>query len=342
MAHLLRQAVEHADNFRPETTTLTLYEFRIFDYDFPVGFIRDDYVRDANWNSANFKINSNVKPTTVILAPELKGRSKVQACDEAFLEFCQQNIGLCKGFRPWLAKPSAQRDWHAIFGMEHFDSDLKGLRVCTPARGIFGVATAGVHCNVYSTKIVNGKEVIDKIWLSERSPTTTFPETPDNCFAGAMDVGDHMNSLTALGREGKEEVGIVLEDDGKTFKYNKKKWGEIVGSCQTISITTFKGPIAGPKEDGHIEFALRFAYDVRLAPGIIPEPKDDDLKKIISFEVSDLHKAFATEWKYSSVAVMVDWVLRHNLMNVSEREKQELEKRLHYKIPMENVQKYLQ
>lgn len=341
MAQLLRQAVDHAHNLRLENPDLNLYQFRVFDYDFPVGYMRAEYVEAAKWDPASFKVNSIGKIKTVVLDPELRGRPKVQACDEAFIEFCQQNTGLCKGFAPWLAKGPEKRDWHAIFGMDQWDSELKGLRVCTPARGIFGVATAGVHCNVYTAKIVDGKEVIDKIWLSKRSQDATFPLAPDNCFAGAMDVEDDMNPLAAFKREGEEEVGMVLDKDGKTMLYNNQKCGELRPGHQTLSIATLKGPIAGAKEDGHIEFALRFAFDVCVLPEFTPKPHDSDVEDFRSCEVSQLENVFKKPWKYSSGAVMVDWILRHNLMDVSEKEKQELEERLHYKIPMKNVRKYL-
>jgi hypothetical protein len=336
MASLLRQAVEHADNFRPIDPTL--FQFRVFAIPFPVGFIREAFM-GGNFNPANFKVDRTNRIVT--LAPDLKGRTAVQACDEAFIEFCQQNTGLCPGFAPWLAKSPAKRDWHAIFGMEEFDPSLKGLRIVTPLRGCFGVATAGVHCNVYQTKMVGNKEVIDCIWLSKRSATATFPLAPDNCFSGAMDPEDDMIPLKAFKREGEEEAGMILAADGKTMMYQGKKCGELRGKMQTLSIATLKGPITGPKEDGHIEFALRFAFDVCLVPGFSPNPHDSDVEKFHPIKVSNLKDAFAKPWKYSSGAVMVDWVLRHNLMEVSEAEKRALQERLHYKIPLKSVQKYL-
>lgn len=336
MAAILRNAVEHADNFRPENDK-TLYQFRVFDVAYPVGFIREVFMT-AQFPAA-FKVDKANR--IVLLAPQLKGRTHVQAADEAFIEFCEKNTGLCKGFAPWLAKTPDKRDWHAIFGL---DSPLADLRVATPARGIFGVATAGCHCNVYSTKVVGGKEVIETIWLSKRSSTATFPLAPDQMAAGAMDPSDQMQPMIAFKRELQEEADMIIAADGKTITYKGKKCGEIRGGVQTISIATLKGPIAGPKEDGHLEFALRYSIDICLSPGFNPNPnaEDTDVGSFHPIKVANLAKdAFSKPWKYSSGAVMVDWVLRHNLMPVTDAQKKELLARLHYRIPFKNVQKYL-
>ncbi|KAH8180112.1 hypothetical protein LIA77_01631 [Sarocladium implicatum] len=337
MAAILRKAVDHADNFRPENDK-TLWQFRVFDVPYTVGLIRDVFMT-ANFPAA-FKVDKANRIVT--LNPDLKGRTHVQAADEAFIEFCEKNTALCKGFAPWLAKSPDKRDWHAIFGL---DAPLTGLRIATPSRSLFGVGTCGVHCNVYSTAIVNGKEVIDTIWLSKRSARATFPLAFDNLCGSAMEIADQMDAMLAFKRELQEEAGLVVAADNKTIAFQGKKCGEIRGGIKTISIATLKGPIAGPKEDGHLEFVLRYTMDIQLLPNFSPVPNasDADVGSFHPIKVSNFAKdLFDREWKYSSGAVMIDFILRHDLMPVSQAEKKELLARLHYRIPFKNVQKYLE
>jgi 8-oxo-dGTP pyrophosphatase MutT (NUDIX family) len=341
MANVLTKAVDHCDNFRPETDP-TLWKFYVFDVPYPVGLIRDCYVSVATWDSADFVLDQTKR--TVRLNPATgKNVNHTEACQDALVKWCKQNVAHFRAaFEPWLARAPSKRDFHGIFGLE---GPLKLLGCPTPARGIFGLATAGIHVNFYQTRKVNGKEVIDSLWFSKRSETATYPNALDQVCAGAIDAEDDMDYMLTLRRELQEEVGMVLGADNKTVLYNGKKCGELRGGVQTLSIATLKGPVAGPREQGHLEFAVRFAFDLCLAPGFNPNPHDSDIAKFFPIKNGPnlAKETFKTEWKYSSEAVFLDFVLRHGLMTTgNDAGDAALRARLHYAIPLRNAQKYIQ
>lgn len=341
MADIFHKVIDQVDNFRPESDP-TLWKFFVFEVPYPVGFIRDHFFGQLKWDTKNFSIEPTERKVT--LNPTVGKLTRVQACDEAMIDFCEQNRNgeeFSKALNPWLNRSADKRDWHAIFGLPAVDLEL--LRVPTPVRGIFGIVTAGIHVNVFQTKKnADGKDVIDIIWLSQRSQQATFPLSYDQICAGALDPADKMDPMRALEREAFEEMGMTLANDGKTMLYEGKQCGRLCGELRTISIYTLKGPMAGIKETGHLEPALRFSLDLHLDAGFVPRPHDPDAESFMPFKVEDLAKsAFNVPWKYSSGAVMVDWCLRHRLMGISEQEAEALLKRLHYPIPFQNAQKYL-
>ncbi|KOS19329.1 Uncharacterized protein ESCO_000893 [Escovopsis weberi] len=275
-----------------------MWEFRILDNSVPVGYMLPEHASRMQWENTGFKISRHERK--VCLDPPVQqGDDLVEICKREFVSLCEKNANNFDGcFQKWLLTRS---DYHPIRGL---DVKLSGLVIASPARGIFGIVTTGVHLNMFTMK--NGKM---HIWVSKRSRSVTYAGKLDQVVAGAMDAGDRMNPLVTLGREAMEEAGLGIDMKG-VVTWHRERVGR--ATPQTlISFYDQKDHIAG-FEQGHIEPGIRYTYDLEVDPGFVPMPQDPEsidrfMLKPVEEVKRDLKNA---EWKPNCGLVMLDFLLR--------------------------------
>ncbi|CAI6095757.1 unnamed protein product [Clonostachys chloroleuca] len=336
-------ALQHAflswNNFDHARLT-SQWAFLVLDTNTPIGYMLDEFVDALGWHKTksdlhpegnpNFEVDTKSK--TIRLKPSsLNGELIIDSCNRALEEFCemyQHHPAFAAGLKPWCTQKNQSVKHHMEIRDLGFhpvlapDKELRRLQVPSPARGIFGILTAGVHLNVYSVKIEDGLEKIDQIWVSQRSDQATFPGCFDQIVAGAMDLEDNFDPSAALGREAQEEAGWQLDIDCKSMHQRNKvgvisKIGDVKDS-EMIYFCTKKDEAAGIKEAGHIEPGIRFCYDLKLMAKVTPSPAKDNkaIGRFFSRSVNQVIKSLeAKEWKSSSGLVMMEFLRRHGCIS---------------------------
>jgi hypothetical protein len=298
------------------------WKFLVLDNAEPVGYILDDFAERMIWDTANWHRDPTIKvirlePTTYSSKPS------VDDCNQALVEFCEQNQdvkGFGEAFGPWV---KARRYFHPVLTP---CQDLKGLVMPSPARGILGINTAGVHMNVYTSAIdeEGPRSVVDRIWVAKRSQTATYPGCFDQIVAGAMDPADNCDPIKCLKREATEEAMWKLEDDGLLLRDSLEdalSSDLVVGDVHDagrIYFCTKKDASAGLKEAGHIEPGVRFCFDVDIKKGTEPVPNGDNnsIGRFFSLSVDEVIRSLENkQWKPNSGLVMLDFLHRKGLID---------------------------
>ncbi|KAI5458684.1 hypothetical protein BGZ63DRAFT_427061 [Mariannaea sp. PMI_226] len=127
------------------------------------------------------------------------GETPTTACRRAFSDLCQKNQGrLSSCFDRWLSKPQERRDFHPI---HNTDADWQHFSMSVSARGLFGIVTIGVHLSIYSVRKFDGREIVDRIRVSQRATSdhTSYSGMLDQVVAGGMDPTDHVNGILSPG-----------------------------------------------------------------------------------------------------------------------------------------------
>ncbi|KAK5990529.1 hypothetical protein PT974_08798 [Cladobotryum mycophilum] len=276
-----------------------MWEFTILDNSVPVGYMLPEHANQMRWENTSFRVSK--KDRKIHLNPIVRfGDDVVEICRREFVALCEKNADNFNGcFKKWLIKKS---DYHPIRGL---DAKLAGLVIASPARGIFGIVTTGVHMNMFTVK--SGKI---HVWVSKRSQNVTYAGKLDQVVAGAMDPDDNMDPLVTLQREAMEEAGLTVDVSTGLVTRNGIYVGRVTPEPK-ISFYDQKDHIAG-SEEGHVEPGIRYTFDLQVNPGFIPFPEEPDsidrfMLKPIEEVKSDLKNA---EWKPNCGLVMLDFLLR--------------------------------
>ncbi|CAM1506690.1 Fc.00g063310.m01.CDS01 [Cosmosporella sp. VM-42] len=309
-----------------------MWALHVMDIKEAVGYMRDSIRKQMVWDKNAFKLDESKR--TILLSPKIReGEEAPAACRRAFSNHCHLNQGrLSNCFDKWLTKPKEDRDFHPI---HNTDSRWQDLSIPLPARGIFGVITIGVHLNMYTVKTVNGREEVDRIWVSQRATgdMMSYSGMLDQVVAGGMDTTDRIQGLLApsvtLKREAGEEADILLDLQTKTMSVRigwKRKSIGIIEEAPHITFYDCKGIQAGRGSEGHLEPGVRFVYDLKLTdPGFQPTKAERNIEKFEAFSVDQVLKQLRDKrWKPNCGLVMLGFLLRKGLVTPADDERFEL------------------
>ncbi|KAK7415494.1 hypothetical protein QQX98_005847 [Neonectria punicea] len=308
----------------------TLWEFRIAGIDEVLGYLRDSVRRDMAWDGSNFAVDDQKR--TVVLKPDVRrGENPADACRRAFSDLCLENKGKFSNcFDKWLAKPAKRREFHPIHVTE---APWQDLSIPLPARGIFGIVTVGVHLNMYSVREVDGRELVDRIWISHRAfgDSVCYSGMLDQVVAGGMDPTDRIHGLLAPGvtlkREADEEAGLTLDLATKRMSSGCAcGHRRTVGTVEDAPAITFydcKGREAGRGNEGHLEPGVRFVYDLKLDdPTFQPRTHERGIERFEAVSVDEVKRRLRERrWKPNCGLVMLDFLVRKNLITAADEER---------------------
>ncbi|KAM3505303.1 hypothetical protein MY11210_008025 [Beauveria gryllotalpidicola] len=277
-----------------------MWKFCILNNSKPVGYMAEEFANQMDWEGTFFKVCENTR--TIHLNPDLlPGEDATEVCKQQFTRLCEINRSKFNGLLDkWLSrKPSFQ-------AIRFLESPGAMLEIPTPLRGIFGIVTAGVHLNVYTT--INEQIFM---WVSKRSQTTSYPGMMDQLVAGGMDPEDGYDAWTALEHEAWEEAGLVLDRASrKLMTEGRADLGTVEGPWR-ISFYDRKNRDAGDAH-GHIEPGVRFVFDAEFDPDHVFAPSTDDavgcfILKSVDEVTEDMLNG---KWKPNSALAALDFLLR--------------------------------
>lgn len=322
-----------------------VWEFRILDVDEAVGYMRDCVLREMIWDKDNFSLDYTQR--RIVLRPEARGEeSDAEACQRAFSKLCLLNKGRFNNcFDVWLAKNPSRREFQPVHVA---DTRRQDLAMPLPMRGLFGIVTLGVHLNVYTTRKVNGREAVDKIWVSHRASSVgiSYPGMLDQIVAGGMDPCDridgHLAPCVTLKREAEEESGLLLDLGTKSMSVlDDSGHRKLVGTVETAPVITFydcKAREAGRINQGHLEPGVRFVYDLRLDTTFHPRTEERGIAKFEMLTPDEVKRSLPEQrWKPNCGLVMLDFLMRKGLVHDEDAEKG-LRRRLPFRFVEEGLE----
>lgn len=174
------------------------------------------------------------------------------------------------------------------------------LRIERCAVPHFGLRAFGVHMTGYVRR-PDGLW----IWVPRRSATkSTYPGQLDNTVAGGQPHG--IGLLDNLVKECREEAGIA------EALARQARFVGTIGYC-------LEAP-DGLKPD------VQYCYDLELPPTFVPQPVDGEME---SFDLWPAARAVATvrdtrAFKFNCNLVLIDFFLRHGLLDLPETERARL------------------
>lgn len=320
-----------------------LWQFRITGVDEVLGYMRNSTRKAMVWDEDDFLMDNEKRVITMIPRPK-NGETPAKACQRAFSDLCLKNRGrLNNCFDRWLDKPAHRRDFHPIHNTQ---ADWQDLSMPVPARGVFGIVTIGVHLTTYSVRKVDGHEVVDRIWVSQRArgENVTYSGMLDQVVAGGMDPMDFIDGRLAPGetlrREAMEEAGLLLDLGTKVmFSMTGSGRRKPIGKVERAPAITFydcKGRDAGRTSEGHLEPGVRFVYDLKLDDSTFqPKSHESGSERFMSLPIDDVKKTLREKrWKPNCGLVMLDFLQRKGLITKADEENYALiEKELHNPLP---------
>ncbi|PFH58007.1 hypothetical protein XA68_14302 [Ophiocordyceps unilateralis] len=279
-----------------------LWEFCLLDNLRPVGYMLPESVASIMWEGTGFHV-FKAERRVHLMVDMGRGGDVVDVCRDEFVDLCEKNVGVVGGLGKWLGNKA---DYHPIRGL---DSHLTGLQMPSPLRGVFGIVTSGVHMNLYTMKVVNGRPKMH-VWVSRRSDKVTYAGKLDQVVAGAMDPGDAMDPLRTLQREAMEEARLAVEMASRRVTAD----GIVVGTVEHGPRITFydrKDPTAGC-ERGQLEPGIRFTFDLEVDASFRPRPGEPEAATDFVLKAVDEVKRdlMCSEWKPNCGLVMLDFLLR--------------------------------
>ncbi|RSL46204.1 hypothetical protein CEP53_010419 [Fusarium sp. AF-6] len=301
----------------------SVWEFRIQGIDEVVGYMRDDVQRDMIWDTENFTLNQHTR--TILLNPKIQaGEDVATACRRVFSNICLLNRGRFNNcIDRWLAKDVPRREFQSL----HIsDSTQQDLVIPLPIRGLFGVVTVGVHLNVYTVKQVDGRENVDRIWVSHRAKgvNVSYSGMLDQVVAGGMDPTDRVSGVLSpcitLKREAREEAGLHIDlGTRKVFMSEEDGTTRLVGSVEQAPAITFydcKDRNAGLMNEGHLEPGVRFVYDLKVDASFQPHAEERGIERFEALSVDEVKQSLhSLRWKPNCGLVMVDFMVRKGLVS---------------------------
>merc|ERR1719347_873258 len=189
---------------------------------------------------------------------------------------------------------------------------FKMERSATP---LFGVRQYGVHINGY----VNHPEHGLCLWLQRRSPNKpTWPNMLDSFVGGGLSEGNSV-MVTAV-KEAGEEANVPQELSSRGLRP--------AGSVSFMA-----------KTDRGIHPNTEFVFDLQLDADFQPSNNDGEVAGFQLTKASDLIGIICSqEFKSTSVPVVIDWMIRHGLVNVeNEANLPEIVELIH--LPLHNLYK---
>ncbi len=300
----------------------TTWKFYMLDNSRPVGFMREEFANNIQWGIAAFKVNKEAK--TIHLDPTLvPGEDATERCQEEFTKLCEINKTRFVDLEKWLNSKS-KPEFQAVRWL-----DVPGAmyKMPTPLRGICGIATAGVHLNVYT---VIGQQ--RHMWVSQRSMNSTYPGMLDQTVAGGMDYTDDYNPWATLEHEASEEAKLVLDTATEKMTYKGVEVGLVRGPFR-MTLYDKKDKNAGGNE-GTLEPSVCFVFDMEVPADFVMVPGEDQSFQLKSMkEVVD--QLGAGQWKPNSGLATLESLLRNGyIVDRGDGMVVELQKKLQRELPM--------
>jgi isopentenyldiphosphate isomerase len=233
-----------------------------------------------------------IQPHAVTLSRELKTPAERTKAVEPFLRELARE-GMIGGWREERYPVVPRWDDEPLMSME---------RAAIP---FFGVRAYGVHLTGYIRR-QDGLHV----WVATRSRTKpTYPGMLDNTVAGGQPEG--ISLIDNVVKECKEEASI-----GEALARQAKPIG-IVTYCLEHK--------NGLKPD------VLFNYDLELPADFVPRPNDDEIEH---FELWPVQRALERvrdtfDFKFNCNLVLIDFFIRHGLIDPSEPDYIEIAAGLH-------------
>ncbi|KAI8050815.1 NUDIX hydrolase domain-like protein [Syncephalis plumigaleata] len=180
---------------------------------------------------------------------------------------------------------------------------------------LFGVLTFGVHLNVY-TKCPDTGSI--KMWIAQRSATKpTWPGRLDNAVAGGIAFGDSIYG-TAI-KECMEEANLPEHVACKARPTG------------TISYFTVTKLGLAPE--------IQYIYDLELLPPDTTAliPNDGEVGKYYLWDMDEVRSNLqADKFKPNCGMVVIDFMFRHGLLDVTEPDYREIQQRLHRRLVLDD------
>ena len=279
--------------------------------DRPHGYMLPEIVEKMPWTS-DFKI-SREPSRTIELLDNVEGKDTSSACSEAFSKVVNAAI---------------DNDVFAILHKQHSEmSEFVGsnypVRLERFTKPLFGIVSRGAHLTAYSMT-PSGM----KIWVPRRSAHLyTYPNRLDTTVAGGIKAGE--SPFETIVHEADEEASLP-EDYVRRNALS-------VGVLTYISTST-EGDSG---ECGLVIPDTVYVFDIELEKGLVPKPRDDEVKEFYLMSVGEVKEALAAgEFKTNSAVVMIDFFIRHGIItNENERDFTEIVMRMHRKLPFPTAPK---
>lgn len=276
----------------------------------------------------------------------------IEACNQAFLDVCEknQNEPLFKdGMAIWFEKRGIATPQELYYPVFSPYKELQGLHVPTPARGIFGVPTAGAHLNVYDE---DDEGKIQHIWVSVRSDKTTYPCCYDQIVAGGMGDMDDLDPWQTIRREAREEANLDIDVVTGTVTKDVRGDRIDIGKIEQVRSIHFvtKKDERSRTEDGHVEPGVRFCFDLKVGRDAATHPLEHNpdevtIKRFERKTVDEVKESLRqslsrTRWKPNCGLVMLDFLERKGLLSDEDRSLfgnvEELQARLPLELPFQS------
>lgn len=222
-----------------------------------------------------------------------------------------------------LTDKTIEEDTFRIIHKEH--SELypilgrEGLTVERYFTPLFGTISRGAHMTVF-TRTGPSKEL--RIWVPRRSSSCfTYPGCLDTTVAGGLSAGE--SPLGCVVREADEEASLP-----------EPLVREKAVACGVLSYIQQSATGDGG-EIGLIAPDLLYVYDLQIDEKVACEPHDDEVQDFYLMTVEEVKATLAAgEWKTNSAVVMLDFFIRHGIINESnEKSYVELVMRMHRRLP---------
>ncbi|KAJ4271749.1 hypothetical protein NW762_000455 [Fusarium torreyae] len=175
----------------------------------------------------------------------------------------------------------------------------------------------GSDCTVYNTRRVFGTDKDGKVQLvGLANPVSAI---------SFYDCKDHESKVDDSKIHGFKIHGFKAHDS------------EVHDSKDHDANERHLGPGVRIVNERHLEPGVRIVYDLKLInPGFVPRPQETGIERFESMTVSQVKQSLYDEegrWKPNCGLVMLDFLVRHQLLPLNEHERDEVNRRLHRPLP---------
>ncbi|PYH40163.1 putative thiamine pyrophosphokinase [Aspergillus saccharolyticus JOP 1030-1] len=283
----------------------TLWKFYLPEDPQPHGLLIDSVVRAMPWTS-DFDIVSHPYKEVRLRRPA--GPDWQSQCTQIIAHQMERAREL--GVFPQLGR--LRGEWFPIVGARF------PVAIDRSAFSMWGIIGQGVHMTVY-TRNATGWQ----FWIPQRNPNkSTYPGLLDNAVAGGMAMGE--TPRECLVREAGEEAGLSADVVEKEAR-----------AAGTVTWMNISDARAGGQV-GLINPGVLFVYDLEINEQEVLRPVDGDVYAFHRMGMLEVKEALLRKrFKPSSGAVMLDFLIRHGLVNPEEEKHYaEIVTRLHRKLPL--------
>ncbi|CAG7948180.1 unnamed protein product [Penicillium nalgiovense] len=276
----------YEDDRAAYTENLNNYHaFKVSGYGCTLGYILNAVVEKFPWSEKSWAIDSTAQTVTLVTPEGVTPahRSKIVAADIA--EAVKQ--GKFEVLQGW------RNENYAVYGPGG-EFLLEMERAATP---LFGIVSYGAHLTGY----VQDESGI-KIWVPRRAKNKqTYPSLLDNTVAGGMCTGEM--PFECIVREAMEEASLPEA---------VVRAGTVCVGCVTYSHVR---DVRAGGETGLIQPEVEYVYELRLDPGVIPKPGDNEVEEFKLLSIPEVQAALARgEFKPNCANIMIDFFVRHGLL----------------------------